>query len=56
MNMQLVMDNLKKMSISNINKHHQKIIDFFFSSVWYDEDIIMGLHIISLYDIMRKIV
>ena len=33
MNMQSFMDKLNKMSISNINKHHQKTIDSYFRSV-----------------------
>jgi len=48
-------DKLNKMSISNINKHHQKTINSYFRSVWYNEDIIMGLYICfyaTLCDIM----
>ena len=38
------MNKLKNMLISNVNKHH-KIIDSYFCSVWYGEDIIMELYI-----------
>ena len=43
MNMQSSTGKLSKMSIFNINKHHQKTIDFYFCSGWYSEDII-GLY------------
>ena len=45
----IFMDILNKMSISNINKQHQKTIFFYFHNVWYGEDIIMRLHIFSLH-------
>lgn len=41
-NMQSFMDELKTMSNSNINKHHHKIIDSYFYSVWYDDNINIG--------------
>ena len=42
MNMRPFQDNLSKMLISNINKHHQKTMDSYFCSVWSGEDIMMG--------------
>ena len=48
-NMQSLMDKLNKASISNINKHHQNIIDSYFYNVWYDEEIIMGINFIKVY-------
>ena len=44
MNMQPFMDKSRKMSISNVNKHHQKTTNSCFRSVWYDEDIIVGYY------------
>ena len=49
MNMQYYMDKLKKVLISNINKHHWKTIDSYFLSVSYGVDIIMGLYIYKLH-------
>ena len=34
MSIQSLMNELNKMSISNINKHHQKTLDSYFRSVW----------------------
>ena len=44
MSVQSFMNKLRKMLISNINKHHKKTINFCFHSWWYDEDIIMWLY------------
>ena len=46
------MNKLNKMSISNIDKHHQKTIEFYFRNVWYDEDIIKGLLLLLLWNSM----
>ena len=43
---------LNKMSISNIN-NHQKTIESYFCSVWYGEDIIMGLYFLDLHIVWR---
>ena len=43
MNMQPFINKLNKMSICNINKHQKKKKIYDFYSVWYGEDIIMGL-------------
>ena len=44
MNMRSFMNILNEMSISNINKHHWKTIASHFCSVWYGEDITVGLY------------
>ena len=51
MNTQSFMDKLSKMSISNINKHHQKAIDSYFRSVWHHHGTIFFL-ISKLSDIV----
>jgi hypothetical protein len=46
--MQPSMDTLNKMLIININKHHQKTIDSYIQTMWYDEDDIRELFFFSL--------
>ena len=46
-NMKSSMNSLKKIPISNNNKHHHEtILDAYFHNVWYCGDIIIGLYIV----------
>jgi hypothetical protein len=48
MKMQYFMQKMNKMLVANLNRHSQKIIDSYFQSVIYGEDIIKGLYVIFI--------
>jgi hypothetical protein len=53
MNMQSFLEKLNKMLVANLNIHSQKIIDSYFHSVLYGEDIIKELYVfLSPYCLM----
>ena len=52
MNKKPFMGKLSKMSISSINKHHQKTKNSYFHTLWYGEDVI--IFISTLWDIVTK--